>query len=381
MEKLTTAFDDLSIHKEEASYLVLGGLGFIGKNFVEYLIGTKTFKKLVVVDKKHLKLNSCFPKSKYSLFEDPRIVLLQRDLSKENDVKPIFKDHGPFDYVIDFAAETRFELGDDSYKRNTLQSLEICAKESAENKVKRFIYISDAYIYTSSSKPIAETGKMDPQITQAKYSLAAERILVKIPNLDFVILRPSIAYGLYDTNGFVTVTMMASAMYAINKEKMMVLWDKDKKVNAVHVIDVCRAIFFALEKAPKGNAYNITNDENMTQNQFFEHLRKIFNVEIECVGTLKSYLAKIKFESVIAEFNDRHMKWWLDACKKYKINNSPLAIMVYKENMEHYDLCIDGSAFKKLGFSYKYPKMKNEDLQEQLKYLLEMEYFPNIFEK
>jgi nucleoside-diphosphate-sugar epimerase len=379
MEKLTSAFDDLAIHKEEASYLLLGGLGFIGKNFVEYLIGTNTFKKLVVVDKKHLKLNSCFPKSKYSLFEDPRIALLQRDLSKENDVKPIFKDHGPFDYVIDFAAETRFELGDDAYKRNTLQSLDICAKESAENKVKRFIYISDAFVYASSSKPVSETGKIDPSITPAKYSLAAERILVKIPNLDFVILRPSITYGLYDTNGFATVSMMASAMYTINNQKMMCLWDKDKKVNAVHVSDVVRAIFFALEKAPKGMVFNITNDENLTQNQFFDHLRKIFKTDIECVGTLKSYLAKIKFDSVIAEFNDKHMKWWLDALKKYKINNSPLMIMVYRENMEHFDLCIDGTAFKKLGFSYKHPKLTIDDLQEQLKYLMDMEYFPNIF--
>jgi len=380
MEKSLDIQDDLSIFKEKANYLVLGGLGFIGKNFVEALIQLDCFEKLVIVDKKLLKLNSYIPKSKLPLYESPKIVVLQKDLSRDADVKAIFTEHGPFDYVVNLAAETRYDLGEDSHKRNTLKLADTCAREAAENKVKKFIQVSTAYVYASSSKPLNENGKLDPQKTHAKYALAAERAIFRIPDLNYIILRPTIAYGPYDTAGFVALNLMASAVYKINKEKMALLWEKEKKINMVHVEDICRAIFYAIEKGNKGDIYNLSNEENVTQQKFYDHLKNIFNIDIEIVGTIKTYLAKIKFDSVIAEFNDRHMRWWFKACQDYNINNSPLNIMVYREMLEGYDLCIDGSGIKKLGFSYKHPKVTEEEILEELKYLVDMQYFPNVLD-
>ena len=68
--------DNLDILQQKARYLVLGGLGFIGKNLCEALIELDCFETLVIVDKKMLKLNSHMPKSKYSLYEKENIKLL-----------------------------------------------------------------------------------------------------------------------------------------------------------------------------------------------------------------------------------------------------------------------------------------------------------------
>ena len=37
--------------KNKRNYLILGGLGFIGKSFVEYLYDNEAYEKIVIVDK------------------------------------------------------------------------------------------------------------------------------------------------------------------------------------------------------------------------------------------------------------------------------------------------------------------------------------------
>ena len=104
-------------------------------------------------------------------------------------------------------------------------------------------------------------------------------------------------------------------------------------------------------------------------------------MKIECVGKWKSYLAKIKFDSVIAEFNDKHMLYWFKGCQAYGIGNSPLNIMINKEMVEHYELSVDGTLLsQKLGFTYKYPKYTMMALEEQINFLVEMNYMPNVNE-
>lgn len=378
MDTNRTLLDELEILKTKSSYLVLGGLGFVGKNLLEYLIAADCFDKLIIIDKKLLKLNAYIPKAKLTKFDDPRIKVLQKDLSKETDVRSVFEEHGPFDYVVNLAAEIRFDLGEESHKRNTLLVANLCGTLSAEYKVKKFIHLSTAYVYASSSKPLKEDAKLEPQRVQAKYSLAAERAIFRIPDLNYVILRPAIIYGPYDIVGHVVINIAISILYKVNKEKMRMLWDNEKKMNLVHVSDVVRAIMYAVEKGEKGDMFNLANADNMTQNKFFDFLRNNLKADIECVGNLKSHLVKIKFDSVIAEMNDRHMRWWFAACQKYNITNSPVNVMVYKDQLEQYSLCIDGSTIKKLGFEYQHPNFTNDDIIEPLKFLMEQNFYPDL---
>lgn len=378
MDSNRTSIDELEILKNKSSYLVLGGLGFVGKNLLDLLMATDCFSKLVIIDKKLLKLNAYIPKPKLEKFDDPRIKVLQKDLSKESDIRPVFEEHGPFDYVINLAAEIRSDLGDESHKRNTLLVANLCGTLSAEYKVKKFIHLSTSYVYASSTKPLNEDAKLEPQKVQAKYSLAAERAIFRIPDLNYVILRPAIIYGPYDIVGHVVMNIAISLLYKINKEKMRMLWDNDKRTSFVHVTDVCRAIMYSIEKGESGGVFNLANLDNMTQNKFFEFLRQTLKADIECVGNLKSHLVKIKFDSVIAEMNDRHMRWWFAACQKFDIKNSPVNVMVYKEQLEQYSLCIDGTAIKKLGFEYKYPHFTSEDVIEPYKSLVVQNFYPDL---
>lgn len=119
---------------------------------------------------------------------------------------------------------------------------------------------------------------MEPIRLNAKYSLATERAMLRINNFDYIIVRPAIVYGTYDLSSYMTLNIMASAMYKFMKEKMLVLWEKEKKVNMVHVRDVIRAIFYILEKGKACEVYNLSAPENLDQNTFYEFLRQIYQV-------------------------------------------------------------------------------------------------------
>mmetsp|Transcript_2576 Transcript_2576/g.2202 ORF Transcript_2576/g.2202 Transcript_2576/m.2202 type:complete len:84 (-) Transcript_2576:275-526(-) len=81
---------------------------------------------------------------------------------------------------------------------------------------------------------------------------------MRIEGLNFCILRPVIVYGRYDMSNYVTLNAMNAAMYKMNQEKMLVLWEKDKKTNMVSVKDVVRAVMYVLEKSKQNEIYNIS---------------------------------------------------------------------------------------------------------------------------
>ena len=369
-----------SLFEKKYRFLLLGGLGFLGKNFVEYLFQNNAHDKIVIVDKKHLKL-SYITSEKLKLYDGPNIKVLQRDLSREADVKEIFNEHGPFDIVINFAAETRYSMTDEEYKKNTLKLSDVCAKVASKfNGILKYIEISSAYIYASSSIPCNESSKLDPSLFMAKMKLAAERAIFRIPNLELIILRPSIIYGPNDHLGFMTINLIASSLYKINKEKMYVMWNGDKRINTVHAEDVCRSIMYAINFGKKGDILNISDENDTSQDKFYKLIKSIFKIDVECVGTVKSYFAKLKIDGLVSEMNKKHCKWWFESLEKFDLDkNGPVNINIYKEMIENYELCVDGSAIKKLGFEYKHPKLTTDELGRLIQELIDNKYMPNIF--
>lgn len=70
------------------------------------------------------------------------------------------------------------------------------------------------------------------------------RWLVVCHSLKWVILRPSIVYGIGDLTGL-TPRISCAAVYKKINEKMKFLWGKELKLSTVHVMDVCSAIWIA----------------------------------------------------------------------------------------------------------------------------------------
>ncbi|KAJ3211046.1 hypothetical protein HDU67_004808 [Dinochytrium kinnereticum] len=357
------------------SVLVLGGVGFIGRNFVAYLVENNLAGKIRVADKALPATSYLSPLHKKA-FEDPRVEFKQANLVNPATVEKVYTndDGTQFDYVFNCAAETKYGQSEEVYDEKVFNLSVAVAKEAAKRGVKVFVEMSTAQVYESDKKPSNEESKVKPWTLIAKYKIKAEEELKKIAGLNLIILRPSVVYGPADLLG-ITPRLIIGAVYRQLKEEMKLLWTKDLKLHTVHVLDVVRAMWsVAALKDEKGlrsgpvsgfELYNLSDKSDTDQGSINAHLQAIFGIDTGFQGTIISQFAKLNLDSVTEDVNDKHLQPWSELCKAAGVTNTPLTPYLDKELLKDNALSVDGSKIEKaLGFSYTVPTMTEASLRE-----------------
>jgi nucleoside-diphosphate-sugar epimerase len=358
--------------------LILGGLGFIGRNLVEYLVDNNLTSKIRIADKGLPELVG-LSKKQFDLIKDTNktgaIEFKQLNLAREAMVNRAFDDVS-FDFVINLAGETKYSQTDEVYKENIHDVSVTCGKAAAKKGVKKFIEVSTAQIYDSGKKPSSETDKAKPWTKLATAKLHAEEELKKIPNLNLVIVRPAIVYGPGDVMG-ITPRIICAAVYKHLGETMEFLWDKDLRINTVHVRDVCAALWHLTSNGNNGEIYNLCDENDTDQGSVNKLLEPIFKIKTDFMGFLKSKAATaIAMKTVAETANEKHLKPWSELCKAKGIVNTPLTPYLDEELLYNNSYSIDGSKIKKTGFTYKYPQMNEALLREVIDYFTVLSFFP-----
>lgn len=108
---------------------------------------------------------------------------------------------GSFDYAINCAGETRFNLPDSVYEEGILKLSINCANAAAKFGVRRYIQVSSGQMTNKHKGPINENEKLIPLTSIAKYKYEVEKQIKNIPNLNYTIVRPALVYGVGDRTG------------------------------------------------------------------------------------------------------------------------------------------------------------------------------------
>ncbi|KAJ3260469.1 hypothetical protein HK103_000611 [Boothiomyces macroporosus] len=372
--------------------LVLGGVGFIGRNFVAYLIENNLVNSVRVVDKV-LPATAYLSAEHKKIFADSRVEFKQANLV--NAEKVFSREDGKqFDIVFNLAAETKYGQAEEVYDEKVYQLSVTVAKEAAKRKIRAFVEVSTGQVYEAGKKPSAEDGKIKPWTLIAKAKAKAEEEITKIPGLNLIIIRPAIVYGPFDILG-ITPRLIIGAVYSHLKEEMKFLWTKDLKINTVHVADVVRALWHVSatveEKggrvspdiaspeiynlADKGDTGNqsLTIDQG-TVNTFIE---KIFNISTGFQGTVVSQFAKLNLESITEDVNEKHLQPWSELCKAGEIANTPLTPYLDRELLKDNALSIDGSKIEKtLNFKYIHPEMTEALVRQVIDEFVQAKIWP-----
>jgi len=296
--------------------LVLGGLGFIGRNFVEYLVDNNLAGKIRVADKGLPELVG-LSKKQLEIFKNKDIVdFKQVNLAREAMVNKAFEDGGlSWDLVVNLAGETKYSQTDEVYKENIIDVSLACGRAAAARKVAKYIEISTAQVYDSGKKPSSEDDKQKPWTKLASAKQTAEEELKKITGLNLIIVRPAIVYGPGDISG-ITPRLITGAVYKHLGETMEFLWDKDLRINTVHVEDVCNALWFLGQNGKVGDAYNLADTNDTDQGSVNKLLESMFKIKTDFMGFLKSKAAtSLAMKTVAETANDKHMKPWSELCK------------------------------------------------------------------
>ncbi|MDF2543884.1 MAG: dTDP-glucose 4,6-dehydratase [Herbinix sp.] len=135
------------------NYLVTGGAGFIGSNYIHYLM--ENFEKDINVINLDA-LTYCGNRSNVSIYEgNNHYCFIQGDICDEKLIKKIFHEND-IDYVIHFAAQTHVDRSIASAyefaNTNIIGTLNLLntakeAWESSNYNGKRFLYVSTDEVY------------------------------------------------------------------------------------------------------------------------------------------------------------------------------------------------------------------------------------------
>lgn len=237
--------------------------------------------------------------------------------------------------------------------------------------MKAYVEMSTGTVYNSNKTPQKESDKTSkPHTKQAKWKLAAEEELAKIPNLNLCVLRMPHVYGPYVGRWLGTQLALARLYQERSKDKpetMKYLWSSDMRVNTLHVEDAASAAWQAAEwratndsipgagGSDKRITFNVVDKGNTTQGTMAAIVKDVFGIETGFQNTLVNTFARLNLEHVVDDVNDDSLDDWADLQEDagIKENGGPLSPFMEKELLRDADLCLDGSRFESVvGFKY-----------------------------
>jgi len=353
--------------------LVLGGVGFIGRNFVEYLVKNDLCSFIRVVDKV-LPATAQFSAEHNEIFT--KVDYLQRKLNDSAHVEAAFHhDGGKFNCVFNLAAETRYGQDDQVYNELVYDISVKCALQAAKSGVDRYIEVSTAQVYAADKKPKKEDAKLDPWTSIAKFKLKGENEIKKIPGLNYIIVRPAIVYGPGDKSGLAP-RVVTGAVYKYLNEKMKFLYDGELRLNTVHVRDVAKALFHLAQHGKVSDTYNLADKNDTDQQKINVLLEKIYGIKTGYTHKMASLMINVSLKMVTEQVNDKHVQPWVAMCKEESINYTPLSPYLDPELLTDKSLTVDGSHIEVTGFKYDYPDVTENHLKEIIDYYLKQNLFP-----
>ncbi|KAI9879703.1 MAG: hypothetical protein M1830_007650 [Pleopsidium flavum] len=367
--------------------LILGGLGYIGRFLALHIHRNNLASDVRLVDKVLPQLAWLAPEFEEACSQDK---FMQADASKEQSLPRIFdrKDGKQFDYVFNCGGETRYSQDDEVYRLRSLNLSVAAGKEAAKRKVKAFVEVSTGMVYKPDPSPRKETDKTKPWLKMAKWKLTAEEELSKIEGLNLVVLRLAHVYGDY-SNKFVATALSLARVYQHLGKEMKWLWDRDLRVNTVHVEDAARALWRSADWCREGKQgwdpswgripiFNIVDHSNTSQGTMSTIIGTIFHIPTGFQGSLISSFARLNLDHVVDDLNEEILQPWADLLAAANITRpGPLSPFMEKELLKDTDLSLDGGRFERVcGFKYARESIGEGEVRGMIESYKRMNWWP-----
>lgn len=255
------------------TYLVTGGAGFIGSNFIHYMLNKYSDIKLINLDKLTYAGNL---ENLKDIEKDSRYSFVQGDICDKEVVESIFKNNN-VDYVVNFAAESHVDRSikepEVFAKTNVLGTVNLLnvAKSFWEEgegfkEGKKFLHVSTDEVYGSLGETgyFMETTPIDPHSPYSS-SKAGSDLMVKAYadtyKMPVNITRCSNNYGPYQ---FPEKLIPLLINNCLNKKTLPVYGDGMNIRDWLYVEDHCKAIDMVINNGRLGEVYNVGGHNERT---------------------------------------------------------------------------------------------------------------------
>lgn len=248
-------------------YLVTGCAGFIGSNFVHYML--EKYRDITIVNLDKLTYAGNLDNLR-DIEQDCRHIFVQGDICDRTLVDTLFEQYG-FDYVINFAAESHVDRSIENpgiFLQTNIIGTATLMDASRKYGVKRFHQVSTDEVYGDLplDRPDLFFTEETPIHTSSPYSsskVAADLLAMsyyRTYGLPVSISRCSNNYGPYQHTEKLIPLMITKAR---NDEPLPVYGQGVNVRDWLYVEDHCKAIDLIVHNGKAGEIYNVGGHNEM----------------------------------------------------------------------------------------------------------------------
>ena len=267
--------------------LVTGGAGFIGSNFIYYMLDKHPDYNIVCLDKLTYAGNLKTLKNAMGL---SNFRFVKGDIADRDTVFPLFSEE-KFDVVVNFAAESHVDRSIDDpgiFLKTNILGTQILMDASREFGVKRYHQVSTDEVYGDLplDRPDLFFTEETPIHTSSPYSAskAAADLLCQAYyrtfGLPVTISRCSNNYGPYHFPEKLIPLMIANAL---NDKSLPVYGDGLNVRDWLYVEDHCAAIDLIIHNGKIGEVYNIGGHNEKTNIYIVKKILEILKKSEELI--------------------------------------------------------------------------------------------------
>ena len=245
--------------------LVAGGAGFIGSNFIRYILGAHGDWSVVNVDKLTYAGNLA---NLADMAGEPRYGFHRADICDAAEVARIFAEEKP-EAVVNFAAETHVDRSIDDpalFLRTNILGTQVLLDAARKAKIARYLQISTDEVYGSlgATGHFSEESPLRPNSPYAASKTSADllvRAYGKTFGLPVLVTRCSNNYGPYQF----PEKLIPFFVTLLHEGKPVPVYGDGMNVRDwIHVEDHSRAVDAVLRRGRPGEIYNVGGGNERT---------------------------------------------------------------------------------------------------------------------
>ena len=284
--------------------LVTGGSGFIGSNFIHYLINNTDYQRIINLDKLTYAGNN---ENLINIQQNIRYKFIKGNICDRQCIKKIFQDYSP-NKIVHFAAESHVDRSIDGPKdfiNTNIVGTSILLEESLSyyNKLKKLSKSSFKFHHISTDEVFGSLGEKGFFVEDSPYdpsspysaSKASSDHLVRAWHRTFglpvTISNCSNNYGPYQFPEKLIPLIIINCL----SNKSLPVYGKGENIRDwLYVEDHCKAINLILQEGAIGDTYNIGGNNEISNLNIVESICTILD-KLKPSNSGKSYNQMISF--------------------------------------------------------------------------------------
>lgn len=271
--------------------LVTGGAGFIGSNFVHYILDKEPEAKVVNLDLLTYAGNS---ENLTDIEDNTNYTFIQGNIINSELVNHIMKEHA-ITHIVNFAAESHVDrsiLDPGVFVETNVQGTLNLLNQARAYDIEKYVQVSTDEVYGSLG-PSGYFTEDTPLMPNSPYSAskASADLLVRAYNetygINTNITRCSNNYGPYHFPEKLIPLMITNAM---DGKKLPVYGDGENIRDWLHVKDHCQAIHLVMKEGRSGEVYNVGGHNERTNNEIVDLIVNQLDVSADLITYVEDRL-------------------------------------------------------------------------------------------